>query len=316
MWQRSFVVSILLISFAVFASACQSGEADHEEEQLKSSVDSTEVVSSQQLEEIHKERLEAQKNDLDSIQLVVETWNRSLNERNTELMELVYANKVQFYKKTLARSEIIAAKQRALDKTPSYKQSIRRLAINYPSNRPDIISCEFYKRWNDGNKTDSVLAILEIEFINGEYRIVKESDFVTELNLVRESPTRTLPEGTFTYMYDYWEDTREHELLAHDFVPYYMTVIVSRKGNKADVQLSWYSGALRWNTDFAVRRVSINDSYLNFEAAARMSPDDEEEDLDNYQHFSFRLLKSGEIALEENDGWFEEMRGVRLWEVK
>jgi hypothetical protein len=268
------------------------------------------------VEEIHKERLEAQKNDLDSIQLIVETWNRSLNERNPNLMELVYAKEVQFYKKRMKQSEIIAAKQRALDKAPAYKQSIRRLAVNYPMKRPDIISCEFYKRWTDGNKTDSVLAILEIEFIDGEYRIVKESDFVTELNLVRETPTKALADGEYVFMYDYWEDTREHEILAHDFSPYYMTLIVRKEGKKATVELSWYSGALRWVNDFAIRNVSLNDSYLNFEAAARMSPVDEDEDLDSYQHFSFRLLNTGEVALEENNGWFEEMRGVRLWEIK
>lgn len=316
MSQKSFAANLAFAGLIALISACQSGDPVSQDETVETSADSSAVEARIEIEEIHKERSEKQKNDLDSIQWIVEAWNRSLNERNSGLMELVYADKVQFYKKTMLRADIIAAKKRALDKAPNYTQSIRRLAVNYPSNRPDIISCEFYKRWSDGGKMDSVLAILELELIGKEYRIVKESDFVTELNLVRETTTKALPEGSHIFMYDYWEDTREHEALAHDFVPYYMTLTVNRKGEKAEVELSWYSGALRWITEFAVRNVSLNDSYLNFEAAARMSPDDEDEDLDDYQHFSFRLLKNGEIALEENDGWFEEMRGIRLWEIK
>lgn len=316
MWQKSSAVKFALTGLLFLFAACQSGDAASEHEAASTPEDSTGVESTVRVEEIHKERLEAQKNDLDSIQLIVETWNRSLNERNPQLMELVYAKQVQFYKKSMQRADIIAAKQKALDKSPNYAQSIRRLAVNYPSNRPDIISCEFYKRWSDGTKTDSVLAILEIKLIGKEYRIVKESDFVTELNLVREMPTAPLPEGTHTYMYDYWEDTREHEVLAHDFVPYYMTLVVHRDGDEVDLELSWYSGSLRWITDFAVRSVRFTDSHLTFDAAPRLSPEGGDEDLGDYQHFSFRLLKNGEIALVENDDWFEEMRGVRLWEIK
>jgi len=315
---KSFNASSIL-GLALCLGLFVSCGSDHASDNLEHENESTEetdkiAVSQDAIKEVHAARMEAQKNDLDSIQYIVEAWNRSLNENNPELMLLVYGTQVQYYKKPLKRQEVIDAKKRALAKSPDYKQSLLHLAVHYPTDRPEIIRCEFDKVWSAGGKTDTVRALLEIELVNKQYRIVKEGDYATEIAMIKEEKAEALPKGQHAYLYDYWLDTREHEALAHDFVPYYMTLTADNSGEHPTVDLNWYSGSLRETFGFVTRNVRLDGQYLHFEGAAMMAPDDEES-LDDFQSFTFKLL-GDEIALIENNGWFSEMLGVRLWRVK
>ncbi|OFZ60563.1 MAG: hypothetical protein A3D92_06745 [Bacteroidetes bacterium RIFCSPHIGHO2_02_FULL_44_7] len=294
--------------------SCGSDPASDNPEKETTQETAAEAVSQEDIREVHVARLEEQKNDLDSIQYLVETWNRSLNENNQELMLLVYGTQVQYYKKSMKRTEVIEAKKRALATSLDYEQSIVHLAVHYPSDRPGIICCEFDKAWSAGGKSDTARALLEIKLVNEQYRIVKEGDYATEIVMIKEEKARGLSKGQHHYLYDYWLDTREDEALAHDFVPYYLSVTVNNGGEKPTVDLNWYSGSLRETFGFVTRNVRLDGQYLRFEAAAMMTPDDDE-DLDDFQSFTFKLL-GDEIALIENDGWFTEMLGIRLWGVK
>lgn len=318
MWLKSFNAKslfVLLLSFGLFTGCGSDPALENSESEQETTEDAVvEAVSQEEIQEVHAARLEEQKNDLDSIQYLVEAWNRSLNENDPELMLLVYGSQVQYYKKSMKRSEVIEAKKRALAKSADYEQSIVNLAVHYPSDRPGVIRCEFDKAWSTGGKSDTVKALLEIELVKEQYRIVKEGDYTTEIAMIKEAKAKALPEGQYSFLYDYWLDTREDEVLAHDFVPYYLSVLVDNRGENPDVILSWYSGSFRQSFDFKIRNVRLDGQYLRFEGAAMMVPGDEE-DLDDFQSFTFKLL-GDEIALLENDGWFSDMLGIRLMRLK
>lgn len=315
---KSFNAKFLFVSIVcigLFTSCGSDPAAENSENEDETTEEiAAEAVSQEEIQEVHAARLEEQKNDLDSIQYLVETWNQSLNENDPELMLLVYGSQVQYYKKSLKRQEVINAKKSALAKSPDYKQSVVNLGVHYPSDRPNVIRCEFDKAWSSGGKSDTVRALLEIELVNKQYRIVKEGDYATEIAMIKEAKTKALSKGQHTYLYDYWLDTREEEVLAHDFVPYYLSVTVDNSGENPRVDVNWYSGAFRQSFDFVTRNVRLDGQYLRFEGAAIMMPGDEE-DLSDYQSFAFKLLGE-EIALIENNGWFSEMLGIRLWRVK
>lgn len=262
-----------------------------------------------ELDDVHEEVIENQRNSLDSIQGTLELWNTGLNEKSPQKLANVYAGEVQFYKQSRLFEEVIEMKIEALRKAPDYCQKMEAIQVQYPSDKESVVRCVFDKTYKTGGKENTVSAVIEMQLINGTYRIIKESDQATELALINEAETRGVLEYTF-FSYHYWLDTRDDNVLAHDFVPYYMELGFDPE--KMEISMHWYSGSLRSITDFAVADIFMEDGYLSFKASAISTFDENPTfDKDDYQTFTFKCL-DGELALINNDGWFSDLEGIRL----
>ena len=265
------------------------------------------------------ERGEKLFNSLDSIQSVVEQWNKAINESDFKLMERLYAEKIQFYTTKLSRSEVIRSKREWLKKHSNYVQKIELDEVQYPSENSGIIRCIFRKHFTKNGELKEVNGILELTYLNGEYFITKESDRVTEMVIIEQTQPSNLSKGSYSFQHDYWLDTREHEVLGHDFVPYYIDVSIHLTGT-LKVDLTSYSGGLRETRDYITKDAILENGFLSFRAAPIFLGERDPEDYswikeEEYHLYKFKVF-DGAIALVETDSWFTEMVGSYFWTLK
>ena len=265
------------------------------------------------------ERGEKLFNSLDSIQSVVELWNEAINASDFKLMEQLYAEKIQFYTTKLSRSEVIQSKREWLKKHANYKQKIELDEVQYPSENSDIIRCIFRKHFALSGEQKEVNGILELTYLKGEYVIIKESDRVTEMLVIKKTPPSSLSEGSYSFQHDYWLDTREHEALGHDFVPYNIGVSIQLT-DTLKVDLTSYSGGLRETRDYITKDATLENGFISFRAAPIFLGENDPEDYSwikeaDYHFYKFKVF-DGTIALVETDGWFTEMIGSYFWTLK
>lgn len=302
---------LVLFSGLILFSCSDSGkEQPASESKNLESTDSTELnIPEVEMDPVIALRLEEQKNDIDSIQHVVEQWNKAINEKDYAFLQTLYAPHPKFYLKEFTPSGIVSSKRTWLEKHPEYRQEILGLQVQYPTNDEGTIRCAFRKVLHTKEATDSVWALLDLHYANGQYLIHKESDQASELVLHRTPTQKGIP-ATATYMYDYWLDTRNDQALAHSFVPYYMVLSY----DQTDTSFYWYSGSLRSVTDFYLRNFNVENGFLSFEAApiwpGREDDIPEEED---FMYFRFSILKDELAFIEHRNGWFDDLLGARLW---
>ena len=255
-------------------------------------------------------------NSLDSIKMTIGWWNNAININAVIALHNLYDDEVQFYREKVQKPDLVQSKRTWLNEHPDYSQEIKIREIQYPSEAKGTIRCLFIKEYKDGNELKKVNSILELKLIDGRYLITKESDVPTEISLIKDEIAQDLDTGELFFQHDYWLDTRDSEVLGHDFVPYYMGVTISN-GETLKVELDSYSGSLREHRDYVTKEAVFKDGFLSFKAGPLYERFGGEEDIEaikeeDYQYFKFKVLNKN-IALVATDGWFEELVGTRFW---
>lgn len=108
---------------------------------------------------------------------VLSAWTRALNERDLAALERLYADRVQFYGRSLTRAEVLTRKRQALAATPTFTQSV----LGAPSLEPqgELTRITFHKRSGPKGKERDVFASLVLQ-AKAPGLIVEETDAVTE----------------------------------------------------------------------------------------------------------------------------------------
>ncbi|HET7544430.1 MAG TPA: hypothetical protein VFK05_31380 [Polyangiaceae bacterium] len=102
---------------------------------------------------------------------LLDDWNRALNSHDLTLLEKAYASRVAFYGRDLSRTQVLAAKRRALAATPNYKQHLSD--VRFAPEADSAASITFDKA-SAGAKT--VRGRLLIQCDGEHYGIATESD--------------------------------------------------------------------------------------------------------------------------------------------
>lgn len=255
-----------------------------------------------------------QKNDLDSVLFAVDLWNKAVNGRNSIAIHDCYAEgKIPYYLKEIAAKEIAKNKISWLLNHKSYRQETYRVQVQYPEENDPLIRCFFQKICIEKNKRDTLYAILEMRKFDDDYLIVRETDLKTEVTIALNSKGVDLPQGESHFLEYYWEDTRNDDALAHNFVPYWISVDVNRIGDKVEVNYANYSGRIRIVQYYAVKDVKLENGVLEFRAGMKQNEEQEAEDIKDtyFDYHRFKLTKKG-LVLMESKGIYQGYEGIIL----
>ena len=120
--------------------------------------------------------------DSTAINNIIGEWTRAHNEHNPTLLSKLYASKVLFYCQELSNQECVRIKAAALNKMPSYRQSVvSKIEVTYYDS--GILKCDFTKEVSANGVTKDYASYLLLKSENGSYSIVGESDNITDANL-------------------------------------------------------------------------------------------------------------------------------------
>lgn len=114
--------------------------------------------------------------------LLVEEWNIVHNGRALDGFFTLYADSLLFYTEQLPRFKAIRLKKEMFKKKPDFRQRIiTDITISAYENQ--IIKCDFTKEVWDNSKWKSYPSYLLVKFIDNQFRIVGESDYLTDKRL-------------------------------------------------------------------------------------------------------------------------------------
>lgn len=188
---------------------------------------------------------------------LTESWNASLNLRNASIMKSFYADSVLYYGDHLSNEEVVHRQQEYFNLNKDYKQKIEEYVelIQQPDGSWLV---KIMKKVTANGKTATYPASLVFARVNGVWKIVAESDDITDLNKaksleVQYSPQSTTIEGLLE------ENTAYASLPGGDpksdaKIPYY--VIWSK--HSIDVIADSEQEKKGWSTERNVERVQLS----------------------------------------------------------
>jgi hypothetical protein len=116
---------------------------------------------------------------------ITESWNASLNLRNASIMKSFYADSVLYYGDQLTSDEVVQRQQEYFTANTDYNQKITEYIdeIQQPDGSWLI---RINKQVKAGGKTADYPASLVYSNRNGIWKIVAESDDITDLNKAKK----------------------------------------------------------------------------------------------------------------------------------
>lgn len=121
----------------------------------------------------------------DDIKQVAYLWSDYHNDRNISRLVSLYAPQTNYYHSNYSREQIKTSKEKLLNKYPDFKQEISNVTIENASTYY-IVSFD-KKVWTDlENAPKTYPSYLHIKMIDGGWRIITESDLITDKNLSKK----------------------------------------------------------------------------------------------------------------------------------
>lgn len=120
-------------------------------------------------------------------------WNKAHNTRNYALLRNIYASRVMAYGTSFTADDLIKQKQKFIKKNPDFAQEIQgEISVSFTDETTAYVS--FVKEGTIKGKTKEYPSYLEFKLIKNEWRIITESDEITDANLTKKkqkkSPTQ------------------------------------------------------------------------------------------------------------------------------
>ena len=121
----------------------------------------------------------------DDIKQIAYLWSDYHNDRNISRLVSLYAPQTNYYQSNYSREQIKTSKEKLLNKYPDFKQEISNVTIEKTSTYY-IVSFD-KKVWTDLENAPKIYpSYLHIKMIDGGWRIITESDLITDKNLSKK----------------------------------------------------------------------------------------------------------------------------------
>jgi hypothetical protein len=143
---------------------------------------------------------------LDKVQQLVTEWNELINKQDLNVLKTMYTENLQYYLEQTSAEKCIASKEKWLQKHPGYHQEIRELNM-YFTDKNDSPIAAFQKVFVDKD-TQKVESALFFARVNGEWKITKETDLVSEVVAAKKLPAVSLANGDHSFLRTIWRDAR------------------------------------------------------------------------------------------------------------
>lgn len=126
-------------------------------------------------------------------------WNQAVDTQNEEHLKSLYAAEVRLYGDTISREELMKRKRKLFADYPDYRQSAFYWFADSPAGEfpPERIRVNLGLKEYMPTDTPFFNAHLVFEVAEGQWTIVEESDWMTDLQRDRNSPGKPLTDGQY-----------------------------------------------------------------------------------------------------------------------
>lgn len=200
------LIDLILLLFvvtsiaALFLSPSLSTNSNRSELESKKSYNDTIAVNQQN--EIYDD---SSKNNESSIEKtltkLVQEWNQGHLSKNMDTFSNMFANSVSFYGKQQSLNGCLESKVSLFKRYPDFNQQIYG-AIDIVELTRDEYKCYFTKSVFVNQKTTDYPSYLIFRNNNGEWKIIAESDLVTDKNLSKKKLLKTSTYNNRNYSYE------------------------------------------------------------------------------------------------------------------
>ena len=127
---------------------------------------------------------DSSKNEQDGIIELVNRWCESLSSNNVSSLSDVYGERVRYYQSEYTKDQVVDTKRKALEKADGFVQNASDFRVE--DGHDGSYRVYFSKNIVSGQKTNSYPSYLGVRKVGGEWKIIEESDLVTDRNLANK----------------------------------------------------------------------------------------------------------------------------------
>lgn len=131
---------------------------------------------------------------------MVELWNNASSNGDFAVLENMLADKVEYYQQTVTRDYYIKDQKKFFEKNPVYGQVIKG-DINIQQISDTQYKAEFVKEVTTKKGTKDYPSYLVFKKIGNEWKLILESDMVSDENIEKEKKQKTETANKSTYYY-------------------------------------------------------------------------------------------------------------------
>ena len=171
------ILSILLVTFSC-------GLKNQSDNDKKSEKNSTQKVKSSEQE----------------VKEMVELWNKASSNGDFTVLENMLADKIEYYQQTVTRDYYIKDQKKFFEKNPVYGQVIKG-DIDIQQISDTQYKAEFIKEVTTKKGTKDYPSYLVFKKIGNEWKLILESDMVSDANIEKKKKQKTESPNKSTYYY-------------------------------------------------------------------------------------------------------------------
>lgn len=175
--KKLVILSILLVTFSC-------GLKNQSDNDKKSEKNSTQKVKTSEQE----------------VKEMVELWNKASSNGDFTVLENMLADKIEYYQQTVTRDYYIKDQKKFFEKNPVYGQVIKG-DIDIQQISDTQYKAEFIKEVTTKKGTKDYPSYLVFKKIGNEWKLILESDIVSDANIEKKKKQKTESPNKSTYYY-------------------------------------------------------------------------------------------------------------------
>ena len=126
----------------------------------------------------------------DEIKEMVYIWNEASSNADFDTLKKILADKIEYYQTTVSRDYYIKDQKKFFEKNPVYGQVLKgNIKVEKISNKQ--VKAEFVKEVTTKKGIKDYPSYLVFEKINSEWKIILESDLVSDANIRKQKIAKT-----------------------------------------------------------------------------------------------------------------------------
>ena len=164
----------ILLLILLILSAFSCGKKENPD----ASVNKEETVKKEKVEETEKTK---EKSVEEQIKEMVNIWNEASSNADFDTLEKILGDKIEYYQSSVTKAYYISDQKKFFEKNPVYGQKIKGdITVTQISNKQ--VKAEFIKEVTTKKGTKDYPSYLIFANVNGEWKLILESDKVSDAN--------------------------------------------------------------------------------------------------------------------------------------
>lgn len=175
-----------------------SGFSCGKKENPDTSANKEEIVKKEKVEETEKTK---EKSVEEQIKEMVNIWNEASSNADFDTLEKILGDKIEYYQSSVTKAYYISDQKKFFEKNPVYDQKIKGdITVTQISNKQ--VKAEFIKEVTTKKGTKDYPSYLIFANVNGEWKLILESDKVSDANVENQKKRAAENPNKSKYKYE------------------------------------------------------------------------------------------------------------------